>query len=786
MFRATFRSHRAALRASTMLVPLVLASGAAFAQQATDIGDVDKQARSTSSAALPIEAPAAVGSKAPPGSAPALSPSQGSLDAFQPGSIVSDKVVRDMIPPSSDYNEAGKYTPGFYSNNVNGLLGDSKSGWRGFQDGQFNITFDGIPFGDANDPTHHSAAYFPSAFLGGVTIDRGPGAASQVGYATFGGTMAMRSIDLEDKFGGSIDTSYGSFNTFSSALTLQTGKIAGSNVRGLFQYSHANTSGALTYGKVNQDQFLGKVEQRFQDFKVTIFASYGQEQYNNVNPITWQQWQTYGKRYGQVNANPLTQQFADYNNSQKATDMEYVGIEGRVSDWHFDNKIYTYAYWYPQLQNNGNDQTIEGAVSAGHGSLTTVKRPTITGGSTTVTVPGVASTDVVGYLKNNNYRAYGDILNLSRDIDAGIASGTVRTGLWVERVDNDRSQQYIDYTTNTTFSTLTGGNLAASYKLKLSSHITNVQPYIEYAWKPNDRLTITPGYKFESFTRDHVAAVNQTTLQPINYSATYTAHLPFLAVNYKLTKEITLYAQASKGFLAPTVSAFYVFNPALGGIQPQSTTNFQAGAVYKDEKLTADIDAYQITATNFPLVTTTSTGQQFYQNAGTAQYRGMEAQGTYAIMNGWSLYGSAAIINANYIQGSLSGMRVGDAPSYTGALGVIYDDGMFFGSLMQKFIGEGYGSDGQKANSATTNASLNYIQAYNTTDLVVGIRGQALRDLGLNNNFKARFGIYNIFDHQNITSIGGKVTGLTNVNNSTLSYSFLPGRTVFFNMGVTF
>lgn len=786
MIRGIFGSRRAALCASTILVPLALASGAAFAQQPTDIGDVDKQARTASGIVLPIEAPNAVGSKAPPGSAPALSPSQGSLDAYQPGSIVSDKVIRDMIPPSSDYNETAKYTPSFYSNNANGLIGDTKSGWRGFQDGQFNITFDGIPFGDANDPTHHSAAYFPAAFLGGVTIDRGPGAASQVGYATFGGTMALRSIDLSDKFGGSIDTSYGSFNTFTSGLTMQTGKIAGTNVRGLIQYTHSNTSGALLYGKYNTDQFLGKVEQKFQDFKVTIFATYGQEQYNNTNPITWAQWQTYGKRYGQVNANPLTQQFADYNNSQKATDMEYVAIEGNVSGWHLDNKVYTYAYWYPQLQNNGNDQTVEGAIFAGHGSVTTVKIPKITGGSTTVTIPGVAATDVVGYLKNNNYRAYGDIFNLSRDIDAGIASGTVRTGLWVERVDNDRSQQYIDYTTNTTFSTLTGGNLAASYKLKLSSHITNIQPYIEYAWKPNDRLTVTPGYKFESFTRDHNAAVNQTTLQPINYSATYTAHLPFLAVNYKLTKEVTLYAQASKGFLAPTVSAFYVFNPALGGIEPQSTTNFQAGAVFKNEKITADIDAYQITATNFPLTTTTPGGQIFYQNAGTAQYRGLEAEGTYAIMNGWSLYGSAAIISAKYITGSFTGMRVGDAPDYTGSIGMVYDDGMFFGSVMQRFVGESYGADGQKANSATTNASLNYIQAYHTTDMVVGIRGEALRDLGLNNNFKARFGVYNLFDQRSVTGISGKVTGLTSVNNTTLGYSFLPGRTFIFALGATF
>jgi iron complex outermembrane receptor protein len=777
-------SRRAALLASTFAVPLVFLSGVALAQS-TDIGTVDVKNQGTGS--LPVSAPNAVGSKAPPGSAPALSPSQGSLESFQPGSIVSDKVLRDMIPASSDYNEAAKYTPNFLSTNTNGLLGDSKSGWRGYADGQFNITFDGIPFGDANDPTHHSAAYFPSAFIGSQIIDRGPGAASQVGYATFGGTMALRSIDLSDKFGGSIDTSYGSFNTFTSSLTLQTGLIQGTGVRGLIQYSHANTSGALIYGKVNQDQFLGKVEEKAGNFKLTVFATYGQEQYNNVSAITYPQWQQYGKRYGAVNANPLTQQFADFNNSQKATDMEYVKLEGDFGSWRFENTLYTYSYWYPQLQNNGNDQTVEGLITATNGAVTGVTVPTLTNPkpSTKTPILGVASTDVVGFIKNNNYRAYGNIFKGEHDFEAGMFSGTLRAGLWVEHVDNTRLQEYIDYTKYQTFPAL-GNSLATSYKLDLSSHITNIQPFVEYDWRPIEGLTITPGFKYESFTRNHNALVNQTTLQPLNYSATYNAALPFLAVKYKVSDQVTVYAQASEGFLAPTVSAYYVFNPAQGGIQAQRTTNFQAGAVYKNDKITADADAYIITASNFPIVTNLASGQQIYQNGGTAQYRGVEAEGTYAVMNGWSLYASGALISAKYIQGQFTGMRVGDAPDYTAAFGAIYDDGMFFGSLMQRFIGDAYGSNGQKANTTTTAANLNYVQGYNTTDLVIGFRTSPRHDFGLNNQMKVRLGIYNIFDHRNTVGVSGDPTGVNSLNNTKLTYSFLPGRTIMGSVGISF
>jgi len=162
----------------TALSIATLAAGAfapperAFAQEALpeiDIGVGRAPAQASDPApatGLPISSPDAVGSKAPPGSAPALAPSQAPLDSFEPTSIVSDKILRDVVIPSGDYNDAVKYTPGFYSSNPNGPLGDTKGGWRGFQDGQYNITFDGIPFGDENDPTHHSAAYFPAAFLG--------------------------------------------------------------------------------------------------------------------------------------------------------------------------------------------------------------------------------------------------------------------------------------------------------------------------------------------------------------------------------------------------------------------------------------------------------------------------------------------------------------------------------------------------------------------------------------------------------------------------------------------
>lgn len=735
-------------------------------------------------AAVPITSTSAIGSGAPAGSAPALAPSQGVFTATQPTSVVSDKVIRDIVPAGGDFNDVAKFTPGFVSSNANGF-GDSKSGWRGFQDGQFNVTFDGIPFGDANDPSHHSAAYFPTAFLGRVTVDRGPGDASQIGYATFGGTLGLWSLALSDKPSASIQASYGNYNTFTTTAVGQSGLSHDGDARALVAFSHIQSSGVLQYGDLSTYQGLIKVEKQFGDVKVTALATGGTENYNNVNPITWAQYLAHGPNYGQVNGNPKSTQFYGYNNSQKATDLEYVKAETDVAGFGLSNMVYTYSYWYPRYQRNGVDQSIEGDASIANGG--TLNKVTFPKGGTSYIYP-ITNGDVTGFDKFNNYRAVGDILRVSRDINAPFITGTLRTGLWYEKISNDRFQQYSDYTTGTSYANLgaaSGIPSDASYKLNLTSNIYNLQPFVEYEWRPTDRLSITPGYKYENITRHSIAAVNQTTLLPQDYSHTYTANLPFLTARYRLMDNLSVYAQASKGFLIPTVSAYYVQNPDLNTIAPQTTTNYQVGAVYKTKELTVAAAIYQVTAANFPITTTTN-GLTSYENGGTARYQGAELEGTFALTKGFAVYASGALMQAKYIDGQYKGLRVGAAPDYTVAGGLIYDDQTYFGSLLHKITGDQYGASGQKLASATTDPSLNKIGAYNSTDFVIGVRTDAPKRMGFGQRAELKIGVNNIFDHRNITDINGDPTGLTSINNNTLTYAFMPGRTYYASVKIDF
>ena len=720
----------------------------------------------------------AIGTKAPPGSAPALAPSQAKLSTAEPVAIVSDKALRDITKPSADYNEALKWTPGFTAGNPNGV-GDTKGAWRGFGSGQYNVTFDGIPFGDLVD--QHSANYFPASFLGAIVVDRAPGPASQPGYATFGGTLGLFSQDLSDRRGGSVAGYYGNYNTFATDINLQSGLLP-SGGKFMLGVHHQNSDGTLDYGNQRGDVGIFKLEQPLGDFTATALSTIGQEAVNNVGFATYAQYQTNGKSYGALSGNPALNTYYGINGYVRQSDLEYIDLKGDINGWHVDNNFYTYAIGYPQLGNSGAKLSLDVANPIG----TTINVPSPTGVSTPVKLVGIGPNDVIGYKKYDDTRAYGDILSVARDLDAGHASGTLRTGLWFQDVDYARSQQYFDYTSGQYFSSL-GNALDTSYKELFSANVASLYPFIEYDWRPTDNLTITPGYKYEMFSREHLATVNQTTLAMSEYAKTYDANLPFLTARYRVNLNTSVYAQASEGMLAPNESAYYVFDTQANQVQPERTENYQTGVVYKSDRVTADADLYLINAQHFASQTTDSTGATYYRDNGGAQYKGIEAELTYALIRGWALYGNGTFNSGRFTSGfdangnSHAGNAIGGTPRFTAAAGVIYDDGHYFGSLLCKIVGDSWGTQGsdQIANSTTGTAYLvNHVPAYEETDLVAGYRMPTVDFGGTIGSLEFKVGVNNLLDSRVVTDIQG--TPATNIASTAgLSYEFQAARTIY-------
>ena len=102
---------------------------------------------------------------------PDVAPAKASLDTKQPETIIGKSFIEDSVSPTGDYVTILAITPSLTGTDVNGpglSEGNVKNTLRGMPDGNYGMTYDGIPFGDTNGPTHHSASYFPGSTIGSI------------------------------------------------------------------------------------------------------------------------------------------------------------------------------------------------------------------------------------------------------------------------------------------------------------------------------------------------------------------------------------------------------------------------------------------------------------------------------------------------------------------------------------------------------------------------------------------------------------------------------------------
>ena len=136
-------------------------------------------------------------------------------------------------------------TPGVLAWSENGLgTGTTYMRIRGAADSRINVTLDGVPLNSPEDQCVFWAnmnSY--GSLLGSVQIQRGVGTSTN-GDGAFGGTVALASAIPNQKAGGEVSASYGSFNTFNVGGKFSTGLL----------WNHLIFDGA--YHETNTDGFI--------------------------------------------------------------------------------------------------------------------------------------------------------------------------------------------------------------------------------------------------------------------------------------------------------------------------------------------------------------------------------------------------------------------------------------------------------------------------------------------------------------------------------------------------
>jgi iron complex outermembrane receptor protein len=677
-------------------------------------------------------------------------PSQNTLEARSAKSEISPEYIQNFASPVADYTELLNNAPGTFSVNPNGVgLGDSKTFFRGFKDGQYTMQADGIPFNDTNDPTHHSWAFFPSQFIAGVDFDRSPGSAASIGPTNFGGTINLLSRSVSYTPGIRATASYGSFNTRMLALDLDSGQFGPDKKSSLTINIHQMLSdGYQTYNY--QKRVAGFIKYQYRLNSRTTFTLFSGlvdlwTNTPNLKGPSRAQIALFGDNY-LLSGDPSQPNYYGYNFYHVQTDFSYIGVNSNLGHgWKLDNKMYTYRYWNKQNYNNPS--------LAANGLF-----------STAGTITATSGVD-----KLNGYRKVGDITTLSWESNRGI----LRTGLWFEWAYTDRYQVPTDPRTWVD---------AALPNFHEHFITTSAQPFVEYEYRVTRDLSVTAGLKVAQYGMNLTQyADNGKTVGSLGgaasvfHSADYRSWMPSADARYKIKPNWTVYAQFATGSNIPPSSVFDSKGAQVAVVpKPTAVKTYQAGSVVKLNRWTLGVDAYYSHFQNPYSSFLDSAGESFFYQTGPSNTKGIEAEGNVVIGHGFSLYLNGTMGSAKYQGGrnyANGGLWIANTPKNTEAIGLTYrvknwDLGMF-----NKRVGPMYNDNG-------SNIQAIAIDPFNVTNLFINytVRGDSyLRGT------KIRFGINNLLDQHNVVGVA-PASSKTNVPAPGDILTLLPARSISLTM----
>ena len=708
--------------------------------------------------------------------------SQGSLDAGEPVSNISGEFIKEFTPPTTDYSEIINIAPGVVSYNSNGIgLGQGTVYFRGFIDGDFDYTWDGVPESDTNNPTHHSWAFFPGPWIGGVSFDRSPGTASTIGPATYGGAINLLSPEVPTRQSASFLVSYGSFNTLLVDGAYNSGLLGPHKNLSLMLDVHQLTSnGFETLNDQRRDAGDIKVVYNLSN-RTTITGYSGVlHLWNNTpnNPPFRAQIETYGWNYLLQNNDPTSAFYQKYNRYVVPTDFEYVGVRSvQPHGWLIDVKPYTYSY--NNAQYYANDDSTTGLATGPGGSSGFITEAECSVAQYDAPSQMAATTkkyrDPCAVDKVNSYRKYGEVSTISQTSKYGV----FRTGMWYEWSTTNRYQIGSDPLTR---QDQTYPNFHEEY------WINSYNPFVEYEWHATKKFSITVGDKYADYTFDLKQfpdngkkignLCNPTTgvCQPFAISTENSGtNLPSAKVNYMLKPYWSIYGQFAKGDEIPPTSVFDVTGGGSSVIalpKPQLTSAYQGGMALTKNLFTLDADYYVVRFQNVyePINTgnPNSLGYDLesYVLGPNSTTQGFEAETNVSLTHGFNVYANGTVGKATYRGAGIpSGLNVADTPSYTQDLALTYQNKGWDLGIIEKRVGSYY-DDNANGPVVGNNGGIYHNQIYIAPNNNVNLfLNYTIRRGSFFDGSKISFSVNNLFNTESILDVA-PAGGVTQVGMS--------------------
>jgi iron complex outermembrane recepter protein len=711
-------------------------------------------------------------------------PSGNTLEADTAKTEVSSEFIKNFMSPIADYAEYVNYAPGTFSLNPNGIgLGQGKTFFRGFQDGQYTMTFDGIPFEDTNTPTHHSWANFPSGWTDTVDFDRSPGLSSDFGPTNFGGSINMKSPPLFPDPDILATITYGSWDTRVLQLDADSGFFGpGSRNSFLMNIQQLLSNGYQTFNHQKRDAGYGKYQYRVSDrSSLTLYGGLVDiwtNTPNTTNPTRAQVAQ-FGDNYLMDGTPYLPSGAPDpyyygLDTYHVQTDFEYAAYTADLGNgWKFDTKLYTTRYWNKQFYQSGGTINLS------------TNKPS-------------------GVDKLNGYRHAGDTAILSKESKWGV----FRTGVWYDWAYTDRYQ----YPSNPLTQADTPLPNFHEHFITQSG-----QPFAEFEWHAAPRLVVTVGVKAANYamalnqyqdngSKNDVGCLGGTAStypgigapaciggpQFVAHSIDYNNWLPNVAARYYVNSSWSVYAQFAEGSIIPPSAVFDVPNgQVLVPPKPTLAKTYQTGTVLKHRRWTLDADAYYVHFQNaYDSYADPTTLEPIAVATGPTNSKGIEAESNIVIGWGLSLYVNGTMGSAKYQGGPYpnGGLWVANTPKNVETVSLLWQHQNWSVGLVDKRVGTLYNDN------ATLNYLVNGVSVPYPVDQAITIAPFNIVNVFVNYTVKNRswlrgskigLAVNNLADSHNlvgVTAAAAPTLLAPYVQNGGDQLNLLPGRSVMLTL----
>ncbi|MGN6399970.1 MAG: TonB-dependent receptor family protein [Flavisolibacter sp.] len=300
-------------------------------------------------------------------------------------------------------------------------------------------------------------------------------------------------------------------------------------------------------------------------------------------------------------------------------------------------------------------------------------------------------------------------------------------------------------------------SITGEYEKDIDFTTTNVAPFLENIFEVNDRLSITPGFRFE-YLKSTSDGYKETDEGRLNTNEDRKRYMPLfgLGIQYKTTDYTNAYANISQAYRPISYSELTPIGVTSKIDQNlKDAKGFNADLGYRGtvkNYLNFDIGLFYIAYDNRigTVLMNPGTSSQYTlrTNVANSIHKGLESYVEFNLLKylnshskkGLNIFNSLALINAEYTSGEFKGNRVETAAKYINRIGVTYYDNRLSATFEMSNNGDAYGD--------ATNAKISsdpvagYIPAYTVLDASFTYRLKS---------FSVKAGMNNIADKKYFT-----------------------------------